>query len=323
MTTARRFAFVISADSAGERLDRALAALLAAEGISRSAIEPLFGTPAATLNGREAKPSVRVHEGDHVVIVVPPPERLSAEPEEIPLDVLFEDEYLLVVNKPAGLVVHPSRGHATGTLVNAVLHHATVEAEPDGDEPDALRPGIVHRLDKDTSGVLVVAKTSAAREGLKSQFQRHSIERSYMAITVGVPPREISYDTLHGRHATDRFRFTAKVREGKRAVTHVKLIEVLATGKASFVRCTLETGRTHQIRMHLSEAGFPILGDPLYGKKPADKFVRTVGEQLARQALHAEVLGFEHPITHAHLRLTTPIPEDFARALEALRGHVA
>jgi 23S rRNA pseudouridine1911/1915/1917 synthase len=316
----RRFAFVVGEDEAGERLDRVCAAHVAGEAISRSALEPLFGTDAAHVNGRVAKASLRVRAGDHVEIVVPPPEPLSAQPENIPLDVLFEDEHLMVLNKPAGLVVHPARGHARGTLVNALLHHATLELEIDDEGGgDPLRPGIVHRLDKDTSGVLVVAKTAAAREGLKKQFQTHTIERSYVAITVGVPPDEATYDTLHGRHPSDRLRFTTRVREGKRAVTHVKLLEVLAKGHAALVRCTLHTGRTHQIRVHLSEHGFPLLGDAVYGKTPRDAKVRSAGERLGRQALHAEVLGFEHPITRGPMRFTTPPPEDFAAALKALK----
>ncbi len=325
MSATRRFAFVVTLDESGERLDRVCAERLVGDGISRSALASLFGTPATRVNERVAKASLRVREGDTIELSVPPPEAPSAEPEDIALEVLFEDEYLLVVHKPAGLVVHPARGHAHGTLVNAVLHHASVDmatrddSAPDAFPADPLRPGIVHRLDKDTSGVLVVAKTAASREGLKAQFQAHTIERSYVGITVGVPPDGVTYDTLHARHPIDRMKFTGRVREGKRAVTRVKLVETLANGHAALVRCELHTGRTHQIRVHLSEAGFPLLGDRLYGRTPREARLRAAAEALGRQALHAEVLGFVHPITHVAMRFTAPIPADFASALASLR----
>jgi 23S rRNA pseudouridine1911/1915/1917 synthase len=318
----RRFAFVVDARDAGDRLDRVCAAHVAGEGISRSSLEPLFGTERVRLNDRVAKASTRVREGDRIAVEVPPLEPLSAAPEAIPLEVLFEDEHVLVVNKPAGLVVHPAKGHASGTLVNAVLHHATVERDADetDDEIDALRPGIVHRLDKDTSGVMVVAKTAIAREGLKAQFQAHSIEREYVAITIGVPPDGVTYETLHGRHPTDRKRFSTRVKEGKRAVTTVRVREMLDEGRAALVACTLKTGRTHQIRVHLAEHGFPILADALYGKQPRDAKLREAASAIGRQALHARVLGFVHPMTGKTVRCVAEPPEEFARAVGVLRG---
>jgi 23S rRNA pseudouridine1911/1915/1917 synthase len=212
-------------------------------------------------------------------------------------------------------VVHPAKGHARGTLVNAVLFHADVD-----DEDDPLRPGIVHRIDRFTSGLLVVAKSPAAREALIARFRAHDIERSYVALTEGVPPAAVTYDTLYNRHPVDRVRFSSKVREGKRAVTHARVLESLAGASAAYVRCNLETGRTHQIRAHLSDAGFPLLGDPLYGRRARDPRVRAVAEALGRQALHAEVLGFAHPITGRALRFESEPPEDFRAALGALRA---
>lgn len=302
-------------EDVGERVDRMLAARLDVEGLSRSALSHLCDEGRITARGAPIKASYKVRAGDVFVVDVPPPAPSSALAEDIPLTVVFEDRDLLVVDKPAGLVVHPAKGHATGTLVNAVLHHAEVE-----DDDDPLRPGIVHRIDRFTSGLLVVAKSAVAREALIDRFRAHDIERSYIALTESVPPAEVTYDTLYNRHPTDRVRFSSKVREGKRAVTHVRVLETFASGAAAYVRCTLETGRTHQIRVHLSEAGFPLLGDAMYGRRPRELRVRGIAEVLGRQALHAEVLGFAHPVTGVALRFVSRAPEDFARALASLRA---
>ncbi len=312
--SARVVTLVARPEDAGERVDRVLAARLEAEGLSRSALGHLCDEGRVTARGAPVKPSYKVRAGDELVVDVPPPAPSSALAEDIPIAVVFEDRDLLVIDKPAGLVVHPAKGHATGTLVNAVLHHAEVE-----DDDDPLRPGIVHRIDRFTSGLLVVAKTPAAREVLIDRFRAHDIERSYVALTESVPPAAVTYDTLYNRHPTDRVRFSSKVREGKRAVTHVAVVETFAKGAAAFVRCALETGRTHQIRVHLSDAGFPLLGDAVYGRKARDAKVRAIAEALGRQALHAEVLGFKHPLTGAPLRFVSPPPDDFSRALAALR----
>ncbi len=249
----------------------------------------------------------------------PPPEASEALPESgVRFDVLHMDEELVVVNKPSGLVVHPSRGHKSGTLVNGLLAlglflRAELEVT---DVQGNFRPGIVHRLDKGTSGVMVVARTARAREALAAQFRAHAVDRAYEAIVVG-EAKSRTFETLHGRHPRDRLRFTTRVGEGKRAVTHVHVIARLYG--TTHVECTLETGRTHQIRVQLAEAGAtPVLGDPLYGKTPRDERVRAVGEGLGHQALHARLLGFVHPETGERLRFEAPLPADFREAMRAL-----
>lgn len=233
-------------------------------------------------------------------------------PQDIPLTVLYEDAHLVVVDKPAGMVVHPAPGHPDGTLVNAVLHHF---GWLPGDDPE--RPGIVHRLDALTSGVMVVARSEEAKRGLVARFQAHDIERAYLALATGHPPARVTWETLHGRHPRDRKKLSSKVRRGKRAVTHLEVVERLAG--AALVRCTLETGRTHQIRVHCADHGFAILGDPVYGRTPKDPRLRESAALLGRQALHAAVLGFVHPVTGVPLRFESPLPEDFRRALARLR----
>jgi 23S rRNA pseudouridine1911/1915/1917 synthase len=300
----------ITADEAGERLDRVLSARPL--GYSRSALQALIEAGRVFVNGQPARSSARAVAGARVRIEPLPPPPSAAEPEDIPLDLLHEDEHLAVLMKPAGLVVHPAAGHPSGTLVNALRFHLDVRAG------DPERPGIVHRLDRDTSGIMVVARTELAREGLMAQFSQHAIEREYVAIALGAVAPSLRIDTLHGRHPTDRKRFSAKVARGKRAVTEVALLEPL--GRASLVRCVLETGRTHQIRVHLSEHGHPLLGDAVYGHPSRDEPLRAAERAIGRQALHARVLGFTHPATGERMRFSREAPEDFQRALEILRG---
>ncbi len=250
--------------------------------------------------GRQGEASTRLREGQRVVVEPLAPATTAARAQaEVAFDVLFLDEHLVVVNKPPGLVVHPAKGHEEGTLVNGLLALGIFRESEHVDSGDT-RPGIVHRLDKGTSGVMVVARTSEVREGLKAQFQAHSIERAYEAIVVG-DAQSRTFATLHGRHPRDRLRFTTRVRTGKRAVTHTKVLARLSG--ATHLECTLETGRTHQIRVHLAESGTPVLADPVYGKPPRDARLREVGERLGHQALHARVLGFIHPATGAPVRL--------------------
>ena len=259
------------------------------------------------------KPSYRVQAGDRVEVEVPPPKPLELEASDIPLEILFEDNHLIVVAKPAGMVVHPAPGHETDTLVNALLAHVVDLSGIGG----ALRPGIVHRLDRDTSGVIVVAKDDASHLGLSDQLSSHDIDRVYVALVAhlrGSGLQDVGkFDTLHGRHPRDRKRYTSAVDRGRKAVTHYRVLERFEQGVAK-VECRLETGRTHQIRVHFSEHGCPIIGDRLYGGR-AMKSISLID----RQALHARSLGFIHPVSGEELRFEAEVPEDFKHAEETLR----
>jgi 23S rRNA pseudouridine1911/1915/1917 synthase len=306
----------------GTRLDRFLAQAL---GISRSEAQRWIEGGAVDVEGRSAAADLRLHAGESIRVRPMPPPRTEARPDaRVPFEVLHVDAAVVVVVKPAGVVVHPAPGHAEGTLVSGLLALGLFRAdeleEVTEEGAQHHRPGIVHRLDAGTSGVLVVARTAAAREALKAQFAAHTIERAYEALTSGVPPAG-TVSTLHGRHPRERKRFTTRVRSGKRAVSHVAVTEVLAGGLAAHVRLGLETGRTHQLRVHLAEVCHaPILGDPVYGRPPKDARVRAIAERLGHQALHARVLGFVHPETGASVRFEAEPPEDFREALEGLRG---
>lgn len=297
------------------------------EGVSRATIQRWITEGRVSRSGVALRARDSVASGD--VIVVQPGLRPSsrAEPDgSVAVNVVFEDEHLVVVDKPAGMVVHPARGHASGTLVNGLLARPGFALGGAGADPrDAaglLRPGIVHRIDKGTSGLLVVAKTEAARESLKFQLAEHTVIRRYSAITAGVPLVS-TIRTLYGRHPKSRLRFTSETSAGKHAVTHVAVREVLAGGTAALVQCRLETGRTHQIRVHLSErAGTPILGDPLYGRVTGA--LEAVARQLGRQALHAGLLGFLHPARQVYIEFESTLPKDMQGALETLRiAHAA
>jgi 23S rRNA pseudouridine1911/1915/1917 synthase len=301
---------------AGERLDRALAQVW--PDLSRSRLKAMIDAGAVT-GSRSLGPSDSVREGEAFELTVPLPVAAKPQAQDIPLDVLYEDEALLVINKPAGLVVHPAPGHADGTLVNAVLAHCGDSLLGVGGE---LRPGIVHRLDKDTSGVMVVAKSDAAHRGLVEQFSDHSIDREYCAFTAGVPyPARGTIEQPIGRHPVDRKRMGVTGR-GRRACTHYKVETAFGIG-AALVRCTLETGRTHQIRVHLAHLGFPVLGDPLYmrtsrAKRAAWADAAEAVEGLQRQALHAVLLGFRHPISSEWVRFHSELPPDLRSLHESL-----
>jgi len=300
---------------AGTRLDQYLAARSLP--VSRSQLKRHIDAGRCRVNGEVARPAKKLHAADQIELELPPPEPDEALPEEIPLAVLFEDAALIVIDKPPGLVVHPAAGHRGGTLVNALLGHCQDLSGVGG----KLRAGIVHRLDSLTSGVLVASKTDQAHLALAAQFAVHSVERRYLAVVAGrLPAPSGTFDTLHGRHPTDRKRFTSRCERGRRAVTHWRVLEELRG--ATLVEARLETGRTHQVRVHFAESGHGLLGDPVYGKPPADPVAREAGKRLGRQALHAQVLAFDHPLTGERLRFATPPPPDLQALLVEL-GHGA
>ena len=299
----------------GQRLDKALAD---ASGLSRERIKALMGEGRVLLGGKvAAQASFKPAGGTAFEIRVPEATAAEAVAQDIPLTVVFEDEHLIVIDKPAGLVVHPAAGNLDGTLVNALLHHCRGQLSGIG---GVVRPGIVHRIDKDTSGLLVVAKTDKAHEGLARQFADHSIERAYLAVVSGLPkPPSGTVRGNLGRSDHDRKKMAVLHdlnKRGKHAVTHYRLIEAL--DGASLVECRLETGRTHQVRVHMSSIGNPLLGDPAYGRTPT-RFRPILNElHFARQALHAAVLGFIHPVTGAALRFESTLPADIAGLLVEL-----
>ncbi len=313
--------FVIEGGAARDRLDKALSARM--PGVSRAAIQRWIAEGRVRVSGGPCRPRDAVGPGAVIEVEPGAPPPTSAVPDPgVRFDIVFEDEHLAVVEKPAGLVVHPARGHSDRTLVNGLLARPGffgVLADPDG-RAGMARPGIVHRLDKDTSGLLVVAKDDRAREGLKRQLAAHAVDRLYRAVTVGVPADGL-IDTLHGRHPRSRLRFSSFVDEGRRAVTELRVAEILAGGLAALVECRLRTGRTHQIRVHLAErARTPVLGDALYGGMSAGAPLGRLASGLGRHALHAARLGFEHPITGQHLRFESPLPAALERVVDELRA---
>lgn len=299
---------------AGWRLDRALAD--AVPTLSRERLKTLIRSGAVATAGTALRdPASKVRGDERIEVAVPEPEPTHNEPQDIPLRVVFEDEHLLVVDKPAGLVVHPAAGNRDGTLVNALLHHCGASLSGIG---GVARPGIVHRIDKDTSGLLAVAKTDVAHEGLAKQFAAHSIERRYLAIVSGVPKAaEGTVDAPLARSAANRKKIAiVETGRGKRAVTHWR--RVTALKGAALVECRLETGRTHQVRVHMASIGHPLLGDPIYGR--AGKTHRKLLTELHfhRQALHAAELGFTHPVTKHRLSFSSPMPSDMQELFNRL-----
>ena len=301
----------------GERLDRALARHLPK--LSRSTVQKHIKEGRVTLAGevpaRGAKTTV--HAGEEWTIVPSPPEPTSVEPEAIPLDILYEDDDLLAVNKPAGMVVHPSLGHANGTLVNALLHYVK-------DLPTAnnLRPGIVHRLDRETSGVILVAKHDDALQALQATFRDRRIEKRYLAVLKGVPePPHGTYETLYGRHPHHRKKFSSRVQHGKTAVTHYVVVETYPG--VSLAEVVIETGRTHQIRVHFSDHGYALVGDQTYGGRRTlrDPEVKALAYAFERTALHAWQVRLRHPLRpKKKLRIEAPIPDDIGDLLDGLRA---
>jgi 23S rRNA pseudouridine1911/1915/1917 synthase len=335
LTAGETYEFALGADEDGLRLDRVLAARSEAEGLglSRTRLQQLIRDGHIAIDGAAiSDPGRKARTGARIRIVVPPPQKLLLAGEDIPLNIVFEDKYLIVIDKPAGLVVHPGAGHGSGTLVNALIAHCKGELSGIG---GVERPGIVHRLDKDTSGLLVVAKTDAAHQRLAKLFADHGrtlpFLREYNALIWGSPNRAAGIvDAPLGRAAADREKMAVVAAErGRVARTHWRVLERYGpAGReiVSFVACRLETGRTHQIRVHMAHIGHPIVGDPVYAtgfKSKAAQLPQDAGEAVAhlrRQALHASVLAFDHPVTGAPLRFESPWPPDLRPARDALIG---
>ncbi|MCB2059469.1 MAG: RluA family pseudouridine synthase [Novosphingobium sp.] len=302
--------------SGGQRLDKALAE---ASGLSRERVKALLGEGRVSLSGKPAsQPSLKPAEGTPFRIAVPAAAPAEAEPQDIPLDIVYEDKHLLVVDKPAGLVVHPAAGNLDGTLVNALLHHCKGQLSGIG---GVARPGIVHRIDKDTSGLLVVAKTDAAHEGLARQFADHSIDRAYLAIVAGrpIPPAGTVTGAIARSNANRKKMALVEDGRGKHAVTHYKVLEQF--DDAALVECRLETGRTHQVRVHMASIGHPLIGDPAYGRTPPRIRPILAAHNFRRQALHATELGFIHPVSGERIRLSSKPPADFRTILVEFSGN--
>ncbi|TPE62447.1 RluA family pseudouridine synthase [Sandaracinobacter neustonicus] len=303
----------LAPEAAGWRLDRALAAAIPT--LSRERLKALVSAGAVEVDGRmERDPARKMKGGEAVSVAIPPARPAEAVSQDIPLEIRFEDDHLLVVDKPAGLVVHPAAGNLDGTLVNALLHHCAGRLSGIG---GVARPGIVHRIDKDTSGLLVVAKTDRAHTGLAAQFAKHSIGRRYLAVVSGLPvPPAGRIETNLARSEQNRQKIAVvHPPRGKHAITHYKLLEPLV--KASLVECRLETGRTHQVRVHMAHIGHPLVGDPVYGQGRLAEVCKRLG--FHRQALHAAQLKFEHPISKDILSFESPAPADIQQLLTALR----
>ncbi len=299
--------FVVDESFAQERVDKILSFVL--DNRSRSFVQGLFEKGLVTCRGKVIQKNFRPKAGDEIEFTVPEPEDLEIKKENIPLDIVYEDSSLLVVNKPRGMVVHPAPGNYTGTLVNALLWHC-------GDSLSGIngviRPGIIHRIDKDTSGLLLVAKTDEAHIALSAQIKEHSLDREYLAVIHGsLKEQKGTVDAQIGRSTVDRKKMCVTDKNSKNAVTHYEVLEEF--GNFSFVRCILETGRTHQIRVHMAYLGHPVAGDPVYG--PGGKPAIEGG-----QCLHAAVLGFTHPVSGERIRFEAPLPDYFETFLTGLRS---
>lgn len=321
---AERRAFTVAPDAAGTRLDRFLQAQ--APDLSRTRLQALIAAGRVTVDGRVRKASHRLRAGEAVAVEVPPPAPLALVPESIPLDIVYENDALLVVNKPAGLVVHPGAGHARGTLVHALLAHCGPALSGIG---GVRRPGIVHRLDRGTSGLLVVAKSDQAHLALARQLKARSVERRYQALVLGAVPRaEGVVETAIGRHPRDRLRMAVRPPgAGRAALTRYRVLERFgAPVPLTLLAVELGTGRTHQIRVHLAHLGFPVVGDRVYRRRGGPGAAPELAARVAALggvALHAAVLGFTHPATGARLRFEAPLPPAFADLLAWLRQEVS
>jgi len=304
----------VGEEGAGQRLDAFLASVL--PDLTRAAVQRLIEAGLVLLEGSVPKASVKLRSGDRLSVEIPLPEPTAALAEEIPLDILYEDADLVVINKPAGMVVHPGAGNSGGTLVNALLGHCHDLSGIGGE----LRPGIVHRIDKDTSGILVVAKSDVAHQGLAKQFSEHTVKRIYLALVFGNMKSDTGrIEGVIGRHPVERKKMSGTARHGKHAVTHWKVLGRYP--EICLLRLRLETGRTHQIRVHLSESGHPLLGDPVYCSSGRlsnlkDVGLRSLVKGLGRQALHAKTLGFIHPVSGQYMEFDSELPADMQAVLD-------
>ncbi|MEN6318699.1 MAG: RluA family pseudouridine synthase [Syntrophaceae bacterium] len=313
------FEFIISSHEAGLRLDIFLSQK--GLGLSRSQIKKYVNDNLVRVNHTNAKVSCRLKQGDHVQISMREPAIYHALPEDIPLVVVYEDPHIIVVDKPAGMVVHPAAGNYEGTVVNAILYHCKDLSGIGG----VLRPGIVHRLDKDTSGLLVVAKSDGAHQGLGGQFKRHEVRKTYKALVYGNPKEaEGIIDAPVGRHPVNRKKMSTRSRRSKEALTQWRVNE--RYGAATLLSVDIVTGRTHQIRVHLTALGYPVVGDSLYGSPKRanavdNPLVRSRLKSMKRQALHAGEIGFVHPITRQNMSFSSPLPEDITALCNFLRDY--
>ncbi|MNO15218.1 Ribosomal large subunit pseudouridine synthase D [compost metagenome] len=300
------YEWIADGSSKKDRIDKFVKGQLGEE-ISRSQIQLWIESGDVTVNGDAVKANYKIAEGDRINLTVPEAEAVEIVPEDIPLDVYYEDADVIVVNKQRGMVVHPAPGHASGTLVNALMYHCKDLSGINGE----LRPGIVHRIDKDTSGLLMAAKNDKAHASLAAQLKDHSVTRKYVALVHGhVNHDQGTVDAPIGRDPHDRKMYTVQERNSKHAVTHFQVLERF--GDYTLLELKLETGRTHQIRVHMKFIGHPLVGDPLYG--------RSKGIKMDGQALHAAVLGFIHPTTGEYMEFSAPIPEDMEHVLHSLRN---
>ncbi len=299
--------FCVGQDFVGLRLDKYLSERM--EDLSRSAIAKLIEDGGVTIEDKPGTKSIKTSLGDVITVLIDDPQPVDITPEDIPLDIVYEDADLLVVNKPKGMVVHPAPGNYRGTLVNALMYHCGDQLSGINGE---LRPGIVHRIDKNTSGLLAVAKSDIAHAGLSAQIADHSFTREYLAVAYGnIREDERTVDAPIGRHKTDRKRMCVTQQNSKPAVTHLRVLERF--GDFTYISCRLETGRTHQIRVHLAYIGHPIAGDDVYGPK---KVITSLGGQC----LHAYRLGFVHPVTGEYMEFTADPPDSFTAFLTKLRA---
>lgn len=299
--------FIVASEENGIRLDQFLTGKL--PDVSRSFLQKKIKDGKALVDGKAVKAGCKLSEGSKVQITMEPPEELSVEPEDIPLDILYEDDDIIVINKPKQMVVHPAPGHYSGTMVNALLYHCKDSLSGIN---GVLRPGIVHRIDQDTTGAVVVCKNDYAHHFIAEQLKEHSITRTYHAIVHNhVVQENGTIESTLGRHPADRKKMAMNVKNGKRAVTHYKVLDSL-NGKFTYICCNLETGRTHQIRVHMASIGNPILGDTVYG--PAKCPFHLTG-----QTLHAKTLGFVHPRTRKYVEFDAPLPEYFRKLLSHLK----